>query len=720
MDVRLPDGTIIQNVPDGTTKADLVSRLQRNGVAVPSEWLAQEKPQQVSERVGSALSDIPRQVGLTARYGMEGLGRVADVFTEPVRYLMNRAGIDSANQSTSQLASSAANALGLPQPQTADERVVGDATRALAGAAGGVAGAGRVAASLAPSTAKVVASRLSAAPVTQGIGAASGGLAGGSVREAGGSDAEQFAAALAGGVAGGVGANALSGAVQSGVRAARNALTPQTTMTRQADQQISLILERSGVDWSQVPERVRQGMRQEVADALQTGRPLDADAVRRLLVFRETGTTPTVGMLTQDPGLITREMNLAKTGANSTDVGLQRLPQIQNQNTQALLRRLDEAGAEGAPNAFATGQRVIDSLQMRQDAARNAIDAAYEAARGTAGRQLPMNGAEFTKRANALIDEAMVGHALPQGVANTMNRIATGEMPFTVDIAEQLKTQVGKLSRNTSDGQQRYALGLVRRALDETPVAGTERVNPGNLPAVPGTVQPSVAGQADEALQAFADARRTNAQWMARVEANPALRAVVDGVEPDQFVSRFIVNKGASARDLQAMSAEIGPDATNAIKQYLVRYLRDAATNSTDDITKFSNDAYRRALRNLGDEKLSAFFSADELRNLRNVGEAAKYMQAQPTGTAVNNSNSGAMMLGRGLDALDAFANYIPLGGKDVIKGAIQGAQQSQTLRTPNALALPPVPMERANPFMAGLLASPVDARENNRREKRP
>lgn len=40
MDVRLPDGTIIKNVPDGTTKADLVAKLQRNGMAVPAEWLS--------------------------------------------------------------------------------------------------------------------------------------------------------------------------------------------------------------------------------------------------------------------------------------------------------------------------------------------------------------------------------------------------------------------------------------------------------------------------------------------------------------------------------------------------------------------------------------------------------------------------------------------------------------------------------------------------------
>jgi len=34
MDVRLPDGHIIRNVPDGTSKADLTAKLQSNGYDV--------------------------------------------------------------------------------------------------------------------------------------------------------------------------------------------------------------------------------------------------------------------------------------------------------------------------------------------------------------------------------------------------------------------------------------------------------------------------------------------------------------------------------------------------------------------------------------------------------------------------------------------------------------------------------------------------------------
>ena len=67
MDVRLPDGTIIQNVPDGTSKADLVAKLQKNGMQVPSEWMqAQPAPEQAkpaadpvsrTEKLGMGVTD---------------------------------------------------------------------------------------------------------------------------------------------------------------------------------------------------------------------------------------------------------------------------------------------------------------------------------------------------------------------------------------------------------------------------------------------------------------------------------------------------------------------------------------------------------------------------------------------------------------------------------------------------------------------------------------
>jgi hypothetical protein len=63
MDVRLPDGTVIKDVPEGTTKADLVAKLQKNGMTVPAEWTAapkagpEGKPMDRGEKVGFGMMD---------------------------------------------------------------------------------------------------------------------------------------------------------------------------------------------------------------------------------------------------------------------------------------------------------------------------------------------------------------------------------------------------------------------------------------------------------------------------------------------------------------------------------------------------------------------------------------------------------------------------------------------------------------------------------------
>jgi hypothetical protein len=729
MDVRLPDGTIIRGVPEGTTKADLAAKLKANGMAVPSEWLGEAPQPSAAERVGATLREIPRQVGLAGRYMAEGLGGVVDVVADPVRQIIVNPALRAVGapeaptlqQGASQLATFA----GLPQPRDANERVVGDAARLVASTAtmGGAAGAlaravGAPAAQAlqsggsavanwaggAAQAARAVPAAMAANPGAQAVGAATAGLAGGSVREAGGGPVAQFGASLGGGIAGGLGATATAGAAQSLARTARTALTPRTEVIRAADQQIQLTLQRAGIDWGQVPNHIKGALREEVAQALATGQPLNADAVRRLIVFKQTGTTPTVGMLTQDPGQITREMNLAKTGANSMNPGLQRLPQLQNSNVAQLLRVLDDAGAANAPDAPGAARSAMQALEGVVARERANIDRLYAGARDTSGRSLPLEGGTFTRRANELLDQEMVGGALPADVAKTMNRIATGEMPFTVEIAEQLKTRIGKLQRASNDGTARMALGLVRQALDDTPLQNPN-VNPRNLPAVPGTVPPSPAVIGQESIDAFNRARGANRAWMQRLESNPALRAVAEGAEPDQFMQLFLLGKGATAADVRALRSEITPQASEALRQYIVRYLRDAATNSTDDITKFSNDSYRRALRDIGEEKLAAFFDRDQLSQLKAIGEAGKYIQAQPAGSAVNNSNSGALIFGRGLDLLEQLG-AVPLV-RGIGRGVIQGREQTQVLRPSNALMLG---TRRQQPAGSELLAALVAA----------
>lgn len=645
------------------------------------------------------LSDIPRQLGLTARYALEGPAQAAQVFTEPVAGLMRWAGIPT--RPLGEIASGAADAIGLPKPETSQERVVGDATRLLAGT-GGMLGASRAIAQL-PGMVGTVGAGMAANPTAQLTSATGAGTMGGLSREGGGSELQQAGAALIGGVAGSMVPGAANAAVNAGKRLF-NRLTPQ-----QMDVQISQVLQRAGMDYSQVPERARQSLRTQMQDALRAGQELDPAAVRRLAEFHTIGATPTRGMVTQDPVRITQEMNLAKMGANAGDDGLQGLARVQNQNNTRLINVMNEAGANRG-DAFAAGQGAIGAIQAQDEALAGRVSNLYQQARDTSGRSAQLDGAAFTRAANQMLDEGLLGGALPPDVANHMNRIARGEVPFDVNYAEQLKTRIAALQRATNDGSARMALGMVRRALDETPLMSAPQVNPGNLPAVPGTVPPSPMQLGQESINAFNEARNAARQRFGWQESARPIEAALNGAQPDKFVENFVIRGSVADASAVARNAP-----TEEVKNAILAHLKEKALGgAADEVGKFSQSAYNKALNQIGDRKLSLFFSPEELNQLRIVGRVASYMQNQPVGSAVNNSNSGALLLGKGIDLL----NKLP-GGQTFLGQPLQNINVSIQQRAaqnvlPGLLATQPRPpmtsglLAPAAAFSGGLLSPPV------------
>lgn len=711
--VTFEDGTkhVYQQAPDNLTPDQVSARAQHDfGKSVMS--LDGGRPATVE--AGAAINQIPRQLGLTARYGLEGLGQVAEIVTEPLRQnitdpLARAMGAKGTSKPMGGVASDVADWFGLPSPQGANERVVGDMTRMVAGG-GGMIGGARKAAQL-PGLVGDVGRFMAQNAGGQLVSAAGAGGAAGASREAGGSAAMQAAAGVLGGIAAPA---ALAGARRVG-QAATDAVTkmaaPQIVQQR-VDNQINLTLRRAGVDWNGLEASVKAQVRQDVADALKNGDQLNGDAMRRLVEFRRVGATPTAGSISLDPVQITREKNLAKIGANSSDPTLQRLAQVDNQNNATFIRNLNESGAARAADPFATGESLIGALQGRDAAARQQIGGLYGQARDSAGRSAQLDGAAFTQRANQLLQENLAGK-LPGQIEAALNDIAGGKVPLTVDHAEQLKTVLGRIQRNSSDGNERYAMGLIRQALDDTPLRSSPSVNPGNLPAVPGSIPPSSTGQ--DAIDAFTRARSANRAYMGELESNPALAAAVDGASPDNFFNRFVVrgdvgdvralrdsirpqrlnpeNLPATAEQIRALPPSQGAQALEATKNAIVDHLkRQALGGAADEVGNFSQSAYNKALRDIGPRKLALFFSQDEIRQLESLGRVSSYTQFQPRGSAVNNSNSGALVGGLGLDFLSKYASRAPLGLNDTITGFINGTQARQAMSPGRGLLTPQAP----------------------------
>ena len=226
MDVLMPDGTTITDVPEGITKAQLLAKYQgaqatNNAPQVPG----------ISEGM-STLSQVPRQLGLTVRAGLGGLGGVANMVLDPATALVNKALAAAQPTKLSDLvtgqqpfqlplpsqAMERTLSRFLPTPDTPMERIAQAGARAMVPVAGSVQ-AGRAIPALAS---------LAEMPGTQLFSAASGGASSQGAAEAGAGPGGQALAGILGGVGGPTALMAANAAARAALRVPGSLLTPFT------------------------------------------------------------------------------------------------------------------------------------------------------------------------------------------------------------------------------------------------------------------------------------------------------------------------------------------------------------------------------------------------------------------------------------------------------------------------------------------------------------
>lgn len=701
MDVRLPDGTIIANVPEGTTKADLVAKLQRNGMAVPAEWLAASAPaapQDVAQPkpAGRTLADL---IGLTARAGLKGamalpalgadaLGGIANTVQNVIA---GKPGAGYQFKPTGGAIDDLLDRAGLPKPQTDLEKVASTGAELMSGAgtaakvadiaAKGITVAGRTLGPLASSGARDVAARLAADPTQQIVSAGAAGVAGQQAKISGASGLGEFISAAGGGVLG-------AGALGAG-RAAANgikSLIPknQQIQLSRVDQTINVSLQSAGIDPATITPAMRTALRQQVGKAMQLG-DLDQGAVARLADYTRLNMTPTRGRLTLDPYDVTQEMNASKVAAalGAKDA---KLPAIAQQNNTRMLSTVD--GFNPIADSFTTGQRAMAPIQSLDRALEASKKSAYDAAEQLAGGDIPLSRAPVMDSIYARLNKGNLIRHVPANVQAMLDDIAAGvirrgdqqfEVPFDVKAIDSLKSLIATEQRG-AQGSAKMALSEIRKALDETPLEPIKRQFGGNqLVTEQGAKflqqQDAQAGNVKAALD---DARAKNFSWMRWRESAPAIEAAVNDANPETFVRNFIRNQNADARDVRRAAEVINrsPDARDAVRSELVQYLKNAAIGKGNESQtgNFSGRQWLSALDGINVRKLALFFEPEEIETLRALGRVGTYETFQPRGSAVNNSNTAAGVAGllQGITKYaQPLASKIPLG-QEIISNPLQ------------------------------------------------
>lgn len=662
--------TATYTFPDGRRKATITfeTQAQLNEAIMALESREPEKrliPTSFKE-LGQDIMGIPRQVGLTARYGLEAFGQTA-----------------------------LPDLIGLPQPENPMERVVGTASRNLIGAGAMATGAGPVSRVASPVVSGIGRS-MAANQAAQAGGAIGAGVGSQSVVEAGGGPVMEFVGALLGGGAGAASAGGLARAASwAGAKWA------QATDPKQVTATVETALRQAGVDWDSLSNSAKESLTRDATQAVYSGQPLNAAAIRRLADFRNVGATPLVGDITQDPRTLTNQRNLAKTQANIGSVIGPDLAGIQNQNARTVISTLENV--ERSPlDATGAGQRIIGGIVDQDAAMKSAETALYRTARDAAGRDIPLNRAQFVNQAFDNLAKSNKGAFLPAEVETLLNQISVGQIekggqtyavPFTVDTIDALKTTLASASRSARDGNVKAAIAAVRDALENT--------QPGTLDSgvtVPVTGQQAAAlrqaGQAPaEALSAFDKARAAARSRRAWQESATFIEdALAEGADPEKFVKKHIV--GAELGELKKLRTAIAsdPESVAAVRRQLLDHIRQRG-RVDGDVVNYSSAGMRDALNQIGPHRLAVFFTGEEMGQIRSAINVARYGQAQPIGSAVNNSNTAAMAIGRIFDGMLKGSAGMPFVGPWVSQpliGATTGIQARQLARVPNALIAPP------------------------------
>jgi hypothetical protein len=209
-DVEMPDGTIISDIPDGTTKEQVLAKYNA------MQGVVAQQPTQPTKR--STLEEIGRQVGLTARAGYEAFTSPATAVLEAGRtaYNLGAQALGSQSRLPSFYAEQAKSltSAGLPQAETGLERAVQAGTQAMASTG--------AAAKMLPNVPALAGDLIRQVP-SAGVGGLLSQPAAEAVKDITGSD---LAALIAGGVVGAAGAAGTG----KGITAAQQAKTPLYTM----------------------------------------------------------------------------------------------------------------------------------------------------------------------------------------------------------------------------------------------------------------------------------------------------------------------------------------------------------------------------------------------------------------------------------------------------------------------------------------------------------
>lgn len=600
------------------------------------------KPGAASAPTGLASfgAQVARQLGLTARAAVTGVTGLPAVLGDALNASVNLGirGVNSAAetnisqlQPVSSTIQQGMDAAGFPTPQNATEHIVQEAANAMASVSPTIV-AGRLLARSAKPAAIAIGRGLAAVPGMQfAVGAGSGaGMSG--AHEMGFGPAAEIAGAVLGGGAGVLAGSGATASVRSFANAAAKRNAPILSASEAATKAhvgVDKVVSDLGPTGSAAfAPGETDAIKLQIAPTIALKPHADVAAVVRANDFRNLGIQQTLGQVTREPMQFAREQNIRSV----VGVGDPLTARFNQQHTQ-LQNALFTLGGQ-AQQKYQAGSQLREALQGIDENMNASVKAAYAAAEASSGKRLEVPLAGLAQDYAEVLHN--FGDKVPSGVRGNFEALGlqggTQRKIFSVDHADKLLKVINANASN--DPATNAALKQLRTSVKNAVLAADDGG---------GVFKPA----SDLAKQRF-DALRDI----------PALRgAVEENIAPDDFVKTFIMN--GKTEDVQALGQMLSAESPQVMgemrNQMGARFAQAAFGENLAGDGGFKAAAYVKALREMGDAKLSAFYSPDEVAQLHTIGRVASYVNSLPSASPVNFSNTAGAVrsfFGKGLNIM--------------------------------------------------------------------
>lgn len=407
--------------------------------------------------------------------------------------------------------------------------------------------------------------------------------------------------------------------------AAKNAA--QNITPKSIEFNLQMTLKQQGVDWNALGEDVKRSLVADVRKALQNNKPITPEQITRYADFAALGTKPTRGQLTLDPMLFKQEQNLK--GVNG--VGKMLTDRLDEQNAAVFgsLGELRRKAGGTSDDIYDAGSTAIKALSERNQASRTGVKAAYDAAKTAAGRDAEVPLMPLAQRYGEMrgyIDDDL----LPGVIRMRLNDLGlvdgTQRKIFTINEAEDLLKAINA-NYDPMKKAQANALDSLRSAVKES--------------------IDSLADSGGPAAELAKQARVAARERFKTIEATPALDALIKGkLKPDDFVEKYVISKSASLDDVKNLLGQIDDGAKADIKASIVRRLTEKASGkSPQGAEQFSYSTFASEVERIGDRKLAAIFSPDEVAAIKRLVRVGSVMNFNPKSVTINRSGTSQALL---------------------------------------------------------------------------